>query len=76
MYCSPFPPVQSCDGTIAKLRSACHEMGRPDAVKVVDRCMEERSIAGQHLGVAGGRRGVHTAPGVCVCVCVCLRVRV
>ena len=66
-FCIVFP-VQSCDGTVAKLRSTFHEMGHPDAVKVVDRCMEDNPISGQQL--LGGRRGVQTAPGVCVCVCV------
>lgn len=51
---------ESCDGTVAKLRSTFHEMGRPDAVKVVDRCMEDNPMSGQQL--LGGRRGVQTAP--------------
>ena len=68
--------LQSCDGTVAKLRTVFQEVGRADGVKVVDRCMEDVSARQQqNLGAPGMRRGAHTAPGVlCVCVCACVRV--
>ena len=57
---------QSCEGTIAKLRGVFEEMGRPDAIKVVDCCLEERANRIQHPPVPGGRAqsGIRTAPGV------------
>ena len=56
-------------------------MGRPDAIKVVDRCLEERHVPGQHLSVPGarGQSRVRTAPGqerVVVCMCVVIHVHV
>jgi ankyrin repeat protein len=53
---------ESCDGTVAKLRSVCQEVGRIDAVKVIDRCMEDYRAGQQILGVPGIRRGINTAP--------------
>jgi hypothetical protein len=55
---------ESCDGTVSKLRSVFQEIGRIDAVKVIDRCMEDyRAGQQQILGAPGIRRGINTAPG-------------
>ena len=60
-------PLQFYEGTAAKLRQAFQAMGRPDALKVVDRCLEEQHSSVQTLNVAGGRPvprpRVRTAPG-------------
>ena len=63
LFSSPLPH-QSCDGTVSKLRSVFQEIGRIDAVKVIDRCMEDyRAGQQQILGAPGIRRGINTAPG-------------
>ena len=60
-------PLQFYEGTVAKLCQAFQAMGHPDALKVVERCLEEQHSSVQTLNVAGGRPvpqpRVRTAPG-------------
>ena len=59
--------ITHCEGTVAKLHQAFQAMGCPNALKVVDCCLEEQHSSVQTLNVAGGRPvprpRVRTAPG-------------